>query len=98
MGMFSSGLGVTSVLGKKWFERWLRGMIIGYIRKDYVWKERPTKRMVASAINRYIKDFGTREEVVSILEEIREDPQILPGIPIHVKREKVREIEELLEA
>ena len=96
--MISSGLSMTSAFGKEWFERWLRGMIISYIRKDYVWKKRPTKRMVASAINRYIKNYGTKEEVISILKEIKGTPQILPTIPSHIKKEKITEIEELLEA
>jgi hypothetical protein len=34
--MIGLGSSVTSAFGKEWFERWLRGMIISYIRKDYV--------------------------------------------------------------
>ncbi len=89
---------MASAFGKEWFKRWLRGMIIGYIRKDYVWKKRPTKRMVASAINCYIKNYGTKEEVISILKEIKGTPQILPTIPTPIKKQKITEIEELLEA
>ena len=79
---------MASAFGKEWFKRWLRGMIIGYIKKDYVRKKRPTKRMVASAINRYIKNYGTKEEVISILKEIKGTPQILPTIPTQSRRKR----------
>jgi len=87
---------MASVFAKEWGKRWIEGVIIAYIRRDYIGRAKPTVTMVKGALKCYIQSFGNVQEVKDILRLIKENPHILPTVPNDVKERKLEEIGKML--
>ncbi len=83
--------------GKKQNTRWLEGTVVAYIRSDYLGKKRPSIGQVIGSVKKMLQIDFKPEEVLSVLEDIEDNPHILPTIPVHVKKRKIEEIREQLE-
>jgi hypothetical protein len=77
--------------GKEWSRRLLEGTIIAHIRNEHLGKTRPSLNQVIGVIKTVSKKLEA-QEIFSIIDEIEQNPQILPTIPVHIKQRKITEI------
>jgi hypothetical protein len=81
--------------GKEYSRRWLEGTIIAHIRNEYLGKTRPSLNQVIGVI-RTVSEKLESQEILSIIDEIEQNPNILPMISIGVKQRKTMEIRKRL--
>jgi len=83
--------------GKKQNTRWLEGTVVAYIRSDYLGKKRLSMNQVIGSVKKVLQIDFKPAEVLSVLEDVEDNPDILPTIPPHVKQRKIEKIKEQLE-
>ena len=81
--------------GKEGSRRLLQGTIIAHIRNEYLGKTRPSLNQVIGVMKTLSKKLES-QEISSIINEIEQNPQILPTIPAHIKQRKITEIRKQL--
>lgn len=75
--------------------RLLVGIIIAHIRNEYLGKTRPSLNQVIGVMKTVSKILES-QEISSIIDEMEQNPQILPTIPAHIKQRKITEIRKQL--
>jgi hypothetical protein len=83
--------------GKDWNRRLFEGTVIAHIRNEYLGKTRPSLNQVIGTARTVSKKLKS-QEVFSLINEIEQNPQILPTIPSHIKQRKIEEIRKQLKA
>lgn len=87
----------TYPFGNEWSRRLLEGVIIAHIKNEHLGKMKPSLNQVIGTVRTVLKRLKP-QEVLSIIDEIEYNPNILLTIPTHVKQGKTEEIRRHLKA